>query len=111
MTRRVLRYEVPVDDQWHRIEIVGHVAHVGCRETGVVEFWVAPGADIRKVSTGGGELLSADYRDTNEKPDARWYRVYGTGHEVDGLYVGTTRDFATDRLIWHLFVRETEQTS
>ena len=108
MARRVLRYEVPVDDQWHRIEITGAVCHIGSRETGVVEFWTTPTTLRRAASNGSGDILSARYEDTNEKPRTEWFRVFGTGHDVDGLYRGTTRDFATDQLIWHLFARETE---
>jgi hypothetical protein len=34
MSSGVLRYEVPVDDQWHPIAYSGTIGHVGSRRTG-----------------------------------------------------------------------------
>lgn len=81
--RAVRRYEVPVDDRDHRINLGGPVLAVGCREPEVVEFW-------------------AMYDDA-----VTWwrtFRVFGTGHELPPLavYLGTT-PAPGGRLIWHLF--------
>lgn len=86
-TRRILRYEVPVDGRWHRIDGALAPLHVGCRKTEVVEFraWERP-----------------------DDPTPADYRIYGTGHPIDAdtvQYVGTTPD-ADNRLIWHLVRRK-----
>lgn len=103
--RRVLRYEVPVDDQWHRVEFVGDVAHVGCRTPEVVEFWATPGVRVHRVHDGMGQLISERYGEVYDKPRTREFRVFPTGEPVDsGLHVGTT--FAADgAIVWHLFER------
>lgn len=93
-TRAVLRYEVPVDDQWHEIETDGNVVHVASRGSGVVEFWTAPGM-----------YEHIDERHIDERA-RRWLRVYATGQPVAGAYVGTTFDAATPSLVWHLFVSD-----
>lgn len=94
-TSRIFRYEVPVDDQWHIIQTptratasittrpASPVVAVGCRHSGVVEFWAR--------------------RDPDTFDMARAYRVYGTGHEFPARarYEGTTPD-SDPRLIWHL---------
>lgn len=97
--RRVLRYPVPVDDAWHRIEFVGDIVHVDCRNPRVVEFWTVP------LHVGSSRAASV-----------REFCVYGTGHPVvdpdelpavveTGDYVGTA--LALDgAIVWHLFGRE-----
>ena len=39
MTEAIYRYEVPVDDEPHPIELSGDIVHVGCRDPKTVEFW------------------------------------------------------------------------
>ena len=40
MGQRIYRYEVPVDDQWHAIDMQGgQPLLVGCRKLRTVEFW------------------------------------------------------------------------
>lgn len=95
MTHAVYRYEVPVDDAWHAIDLTGPVLHVDCRQVDVVEFWA--------IARPG---LASSRRDH--------FRVFATGEPVGGVgsveHVGTaiapgltplTRP--TDRLVWHLF--------
>jgi hypothetical protein len=103
-----LRYEVPVDDKWHRIDHLEDVVHVDCRNVDVVEFWATDPVSVRRVDTGDAKLISATY--TAERSSGqRWeYRVFGTGHpDVDGLYVGTALA-AGGVLVWHLFRREVQ---
>lgn len=106
MSRRVLRYEVPVDDQWHEIEVQGDVAHVGCRQADVVEFWAVDPVQANRITNGLGELIRETFHDVPTKPLRRRFRVFGTGQLIDeGLYVGTTYA-AGGSLVWHLFVAD-----
>lgn len=95
MSRRVLRYEVPVDDQWHRIDSPGRrVGPIAARNPGVVEFWAVQ-SDWPHGVDGTGE-----------------FRVFGTGHVIDddhAAYVGTTLA-ADGALVWHLFKRDVVAT-
>jgi hypothetical protein len=87
--RRILRYEVPVDDQWHVIDLPrGPILYVACRVADVVEFWALDAAD--------GITLT------------RAFRVFGTGQPLPravGRHIGTA--FAAGgRLVWHLMEHE-----
>lgn len=107
--RRVLRYEVPVDDAWHRIEVVGDVARVGCRRAEVVEFWAVPGVQQHLTTDGTGRILNERFENVPTAPRAREFRVFGTGQPIEGgLYVGTTYE-PGGGLVWHLFAREALQ--
>lgn len=79
----VYRYEVPVDDRWHALQVEGPVLHVDCRNQHIVEVWA----------------VHAD----GPKP-TRSFRVYGTGQTLpEGLdYVGTALA-PGGQLVWHLF--------
>jgi hypothetical protein len=83
-----LRYEVPVDDQWHRIDHLQDVVHVDCRDADVVEFWATDPVAVSAIKR-------------------HWeYRVFGTGQpDVEGSYVGTALS-PSGLLVWHLFRRE-----
>lgn len=105
----VLRYELPIDRNWHRIETNGEAVHVGCRRQGIVEFWCASPVDIHAVSNGMGEVLSENYYEV-EKTQTNWYRVYPTGGETDGRWIGTTYN-TNATLVWHLFMRDSEPKS
>lgn len=80
---RILRFEVPVDDQWHTITGCTMPMYVGCRTPGIVEFWAW------------------------ERPTSRprRYRVIGTGHPIDDdddvWYCGTAIA-PGGQLVWHL---------
>lgn len=106
--QRVLRYEVPVDDQWHRIDHLEDIVHVDCRYADVVEFWATDPVSVRRVDTGNADFVSATYT-AAPSSKRRWeYRVFGTGQtDVDGLYVGTALT-ASGALVWHLFRREVQ---
>jgi hypothetical protein len=82
---RILRYQVPVDDDDHELMIHRRIVHVACRRRDVVELW-AVDAGPRVV---------------------RRFRVFGTGHEFDPVrydYVGTGIVPGGD-LVWHLMER------
>lgn len=81
---RVFRYEVPVDDRVHGHRLSGPVLGTQCRQRGVVEFWALAGVETERL---------------------HYFRVYGTGHEIDALPAGVWwRGMALDGpLVWHLF--------
>lgn len=82
---RIYRYDVPVDDAWHTIELSGPIVSVGARNVGVVEFW------------------AVHYDRMPARPAA--FLVVGTGHPInlpdddDLQYVGTA---PIGDLVWHL---------
>ncbi len=83
---QILRYEVPVDDEWHAVRLQGDIVHVAARRPDVVEFW---------AEHHGNKGFEVDRR----------FRVYGTGQPcVEGVHVGTAIA-AGGALVWHL--RET----
>lgn len=82
MTRAIYRYEVPVDDAWHRVDVSGPILHVDSRDVATVEVW----AWHEGQSTAGREL-----------------RVFGTGQPIPegAKYVGTAIP-PGGHLVWHL---------
>lgn len=80
--KRVFRYEVPVDDQWHAIRCTQPLK-VECREVDTVEFW-AFSTDVRSLPV-------------------RRFRVFGTGQAIEDEvdYVGTAVA-PGGSLVWHL---------
>lgn len=75
------RYEVPVDDQWHTIQLRGEVVHVAARNSPhIVEIWA---------------------RVYDQTPTTHRVRVFGTGHPMpaDAMYVGTA---LIGPFAWHL---------
>lgn len=83
--RAVYRYEIPVDDHWHTVDLSGPVLHVAAREPETVELWAVHGA---------------------EQPQPRTFRVFGTGQPLDDrapTHVGTA--LAGAGLVWHLWER------
>ena len=95
---RVLRYEVPVDDQWHDI-VAGEALYVDCRRYDTVEFWALEGTEFTQT-----------------------LRVFGTGQPLPDeplKHVGTAlspefqertatggRGASRGELVWHLFRKE-----
>lgn len=88
---KILKSEVPVDDQWHAIEIGDGVVHVGHQKEGFVTVWFICHEQLR---TRFGN-----------------YRVYGTGHDIGPTsgadasvfypkHVATVQ--APSGLVWHL---------
>lgn len=90
MSGVIYRYEVPVDDKWHEIDLSGPIVHVAGRRTSVVEFWAFNQGSLAR---------------------RRAFRVYGTGQPLDddcGMHVGTV---VHPTLVWHLFSRNTPGVS
>lgn len=82
----IYRYEVPVDDRWHTLELTGAVLHVASRRPELVEVWAIAGTMT---------------------PRRMEFRVFGTGHPLPddrGDYQGTALA-AGGRLVWHLYGR------
>jgi hypothetical protein len=77
--KRVLKTAVPIDDQWHTIE-VGPIGHVGQQYEEAVTVW---------------------WEERDVQP--RTVRVFGTGHEIPDLttWLGTVQ--SANGLVWHLF--------
>lgn len=85
---RIYRYEVPVDDQVHSIEITGYPLFVHCRQRDVVEFYAIEDSDVTPkprhfLVVGTGFTLPG-----------KTYRYWGTAVEPDGI------------LVWHLIELE-----
>jgi len=82
VTEAIYRYEIPVDDRWHPLQLSGEVLHVDCRTMHAVEVWA---------------------RHTDGPTVTRSFRVYGTGQPLlDGLaYIGTAI-VPGGQLVWHL---------
>lgn len=100
--RQVLRWEIPVDDAWHVPPFVGSIVHVAARRVDVVEIWTSPDVNVSHVSDGTGRALSETVAAYRGKPNEREFRVFGTGHSVEGLYHGTA---LAGPFAWHLFSR------
>lgn len=89
--RTVYKYAVRIDDTWNRVDLpVGaRIVHVGSQDRFYVMFWadVAPGA----------------------AREARWFRVFGTGHTVwaRAEHIGSVQ---AGELVWHLFEHPGEPT-
>jgi hypothetical protein len=85
VTRRVLRWEVPVDGEWHVLDVLGELVHVACRKSGVVEFW----------ADGDNEFST---------PVRRTFGVFATGQPVSPTIGVHYRGTAFDILdVYHLF--------
>ena len=82
MSDAIYRYEIPVDDRWHPLQLSGRIVHVGCRNMHAVEVWA--------LHTSG-------------PVETRSFRVYGTGQVIPpGIeYVGTAIA-PGGQLVWHL---------
>lgn len=89
--RRVLRWNVPVDDAWHEIG-GGSVLHVAVREDpALVEVWTL-------------ERLKPNWP-ASDVTAKRAVRAFGTGHLLPpdlGRHLGTAL-CPTARLVWHVF--------
>lgn len=82
MSDAIFRYEVPVDDRWHPLQLSGDILHVGCRNMHVVEVWA-----VR----------------TDDPTVTRSFRVYGTGQPLpDNARHAGTAIAPGGQLVWHL---------
>lgn len=81
----MFRYVVPVDDEAHEFALTCNPVTVAATPDGrAVEFW----------AENYSENLSVK----------RWFRVFGTGHEVpvNAIYIGTASRTPAG-LVWHLY--------
>lgn len=90
MPDRILRYEIPVDDQWHRPEGMTHTPlFVAARRLDVVELWAVHSDEVAEHGC--------------------YYRVFGTGQPIPARparHVGTVLA-GGGVLEWHVFERQT----
>lgn len=86
--KRIFRFTVPVDNNWHKVEFDGEILSVGCRTLAEVEFWAVE-PDTRARPNRGDKI--------------RAFRVVGTGHQMpdDVVYRGTAKS-PDNQFIWHL---------
>lgn len=88
--KHVFRAVVPVDDQWHTLELSGPIVHVGTRGEDYIELWFID--------------------DPATEPQTRQFRVFGTGQTITrdtGTHIGTAITPDGGRYVWHLFERRT----
>jgi hypothetical protein len=83
-SRQIFRQTIPVDDQWHVIELSTPIVHVASRAENSVEVWFIniPWADTRLYA----------------------FRVFGTGQPLPPVadrHVGTAIT-PSGQLVWHL---------
>lgn len=80
--RRIIRWDVPVDDQAHVFGLSGAIVHVASRSPDVVTLWT--------IDTGG-------------PTSPRMFQVVGTGHPfpAEWQHIGTALA-ADGALVWHL---------
>lgn len=78
------RYEIPVDDQWHTIELSGGpILHIAARNPEIVEFWILDNPTAPR--------------------HPRAFRAYGTGQHADNwIRWHGTAITANGQLVWHL---------
>lgn len=83
MADAIYRYEVPVDDRWHPLQLSGRIVHVDCRDPRAVEVWA--------LHTRASAVI-------------RTFRVYGTGQPLppDIQHIRTAIAPGGE-LVWHLF--------
>ncbi|MFD3523875.1 hypothetical protein [Streptomyces sp. NPDC058653] len=79
---RILRFEVPVDDQWHAVQLPGPILHVACRKARSVELWAL---------------------DSGAPSEMRGFRVFGTGQPLPARVSHAGTALAPGgQLVWHL---------
>lgn len=103
MTRRILRWEVPVDDQDHELEPGGPVVHVAAHRDfpGRVEVWTLDPSDEEFWAAPIGTRVHA-----RAVGPARVFRVFGTGQPIpDGYVYLRSTERTVHGLVWHLFAR------
>lgn len=93
MTRRMLRYQVPADDEWHTVELKAgasvFIAAHSERGPDRVDFWAE--GDLDENFAPAGPL------------EPRKFRVFGTGQPLpDGVVWRATTARSPEGLVWHL---------
>ena len=91
-TRSIFRQSIPVDDQWHELSLTGPIVHVATRGEDYIEVWFI--------------------EDPAAEPEARAFRVVGTGHPMAPAlahHVGTAIT-PSGQFVWHLMEHERSAT-
>ena len=81
MKSRVLKWEIPIDDEWHKIPALIGGWHIGQQVDESVKIW----------SQTSGRLDQARVTSV---------RVFGTGQDFDGFFLGSVQ--SPSGLVWHL---------
>jgi hypothetical protein len=111
--QRVLRWDVPVDDQWHEIG-AGYVAHVAARthrerHGDLVEVWTVEDVADTQVSVVVPMRSVAVVGTGHQVPDNAEHigsAVVPAFHVVSGPTRGTVEHIeSTAGLVWHLFAK------
>lgn len=84
MSRRILKWQLPVDDEWHRLPGPFDHCEVDVYDPGIMWLW-----SVEMPHTVMWDM-----------------RVFGTGHDLPdvGNWVGTARHDGTG-LVWHVLAR------
>lgn len=105
MIRRVLRWNVPVDDQWHEIG-AGKVLHVNDRLPQFAHER-GPREDVVEVWT---EEACPDDFPASEVEGRRSVRVFGTAQPLPDdavVHLGSALS-PLGRLVWHVYTRDVQ---
>ncbi|WP_093803971.1 hypothetical protein [Streptomyces sp. Wb2n-11] len=83
-TRVIDRFEIPIDDRPHLIDLIGSILHAACRRHGVVDVW-------------------AYARPERMEPMHRTFQVVGTGQSIPaGASHVATAITPYGTLVWHI---------
>lgn len=86
MSRTIWKFEIPVDDRWHEVNMPApaKIVHAAC------------------VGAYGTVWVWAEVTPEGKETDARKLRVFGTGHPIpdEATYVGTA---PSAPFIWHVY--------
>jgi hypothetical protein len=88
MSRQIYRQAIPVDDNWHTLELSGPIVHVATRGEDYIEIWFLD--------------------DPAVAAETRAFRVVGTGEPMApalAIHVGTAIT-PSGRFVWHLMEHE-----
>ncbi|MFF1444165.1 hypothetical protein [Streptomyces sp. NPDC058295] len=84
------RYELPIDDRPHGIDLTGDILHAAVRQPGVVDVWYQP-------------------RPASMEPMRRSFQIVGTGHPIPthfgAFLTGVHKATAITpdgQLVWHV---------
>lgn len=90
--KRVYKHAVPVNDQWHTLELTGPIVHIDIKED---PYQPASAAVDVCVWAENGQWTTAQLRKV---------RVFGTGQDIPHalLHIGSTVDQKSG-MVWHLY--------
>lgn len=85
MTARIHRYEVPVDDDWHAIDLYGEIVYVGAHTPHAVEFWAWDRRGMN-AETRAFRVFETD-QEVPTPVGANYIRYIGTALTTGGRFV------------------------